>query len=319
LAAIEAELGEGARPDLKEPAAVLSRRYRSESLSASRGGFGTGEGHAYLATRLPATFAVTRRVLAELAELRPAFRPESLIDLGAGPATASWAAVDVFGPVRRALLVERDASMSSLGARLAESGLNELVADLKWLRGDAGDLELPESDLVIASYLFGELGREREMVSLKTWWTATRSELVIVEPGTPAGFARLRAARSALISWGAYVAAPCPHDGPCPMEGSDWCHFAVRIDRSALHRDLKGARLGYEDEKYSYLIASRDQVGARLARLVRSTRLHKGHVRLVVCEEAGLNERVISRRDGDLYRRARDARWGDRLEIHSSI
>jgi len=103
------------------------------------------------------------------------------------------------------------------------------------------------------------------------------------------------------------------------MEGSDWCHFAVRIDRSALHRDLKGARLGYEDEKYSYLVASREHARTPVARLVRSPRLHKGHVRLVVCEAAGLNERVVSRRDGELYRCARDARWGDRLKIDSPI
>jgi len=142
--------------------------------------------------------------------------------------------------------------------------------------------------------------------------------LALVEPGTPAGFERLRAARSALISWGARVGAPCPHDQTCPMVGSDWCHFAVRLERSALHRDLKAARLGYEDEKYSYLVVSPSPPSAPAARLVRSPRPHRGHVRLVLCETDGLTERVISRRDGELYRRARDARWGDRLELDSN-
>ena len=40
--------------------------------------------------------------------------------------------------------------------------------------------------------------------------------------------------------------------------GANWCHFAVRLARTSLHRDVKGARLGYEDEKYSFLVVSPD-------------------------------------------------------------
>ena len=39
---------------------------------------------------------------------------------------------------------------------------------------------------------------------------------------------------------GAYVVAPCPHDGQCPMEGTkSWCHFAQRFQRSDLQRRHK--------------------------------------------------------------------------------
>ena len=38
----------------------------------------------------------------------------------------------------------------------------------------------------------------------------------------------------------AYVVAPCPHDGKCPMEGTrSWCHFAQRFQRSDLQRRHK--------------------------------------------------------------------------------
>jgi ribosomal protein RSM22 (predicted rRNA methylase) len=222
----------------------------------------------------------------------------------------------VFSSIEHAELVEREPDMAALGVRLARSGLADLLADAAWTIGDAAEVTARRSDLVVAAYVLGELGHDRELSALQRWWGLTRGELVLVEPGTPAGFERLRAARSALISWGAQVTAPCPHDDRCPMAGTDWCHFAVRLERSSLHRELKRARLGYEDEKYSYLAVSASRPSVPVARLVRSPRSHKGHVRLFLCEAGGLGERVISRRDGEIYKRARAACWGDRLELN---
>ena len=60
--------------------------------------------------------------------------------------------------------------------------------------------------------------------------------LLIIEPGTPAGYARMIALRSQLIASGAHVAAPCPHQAPCPLATPDWCHFAQRLPRSRAHK-----------------------------------------------------------------------------------
>jgi len=314
-AALEGELGDLRPRDLRGPATTLSDRYRMQDVPGSTHGFAPGQVHAYLATRGPATFAAIRRVLAEVALSRPGWAPSSVLDLGAGPGTATWAAVSVFPSIESAQFVEREPEMAALGARLAARGLTGLLPGAVWTNADAAVATGPMSDLVVAAYVLGELGDERERTALERWWGATRGELVLVEPGTPAGFERLRAARSSLISFGAHVTAPCPHDGRCPMVGPDWCHFAVRLERSALQRELKGARLGYEDEKYSYLAVSPRRQPAPVARLVRSPRPHKGHVRLFLCEEGGFGERVISRRDGEIYGRARAARWGDRLDL----
>jgi ribosomal protein RSM22 (predicted rRNA methylase) len=312
-AAIERELSDLRHRDLRGPASVLSERYRFGDLTGGSHGFAPGQVQAYLATRVPATFAATRRVLSELSSLRPGWAPRSVLDVGAGPGTATWAAKAVFPSIEQAQLVEREPVMAALGVRLAGSDLPDLLGDCAWTIGDAVEVATAKSDLVVVAYVLGELGHGREQPALQRWWGATGGELVLVEPGTPAGFERLRAARSALISWGAQVTAPCPHDGRCPMAGPDWCHFSVRLERSSLHRELKGARLGYEDEKYSYLAVSASRPSSPVARLVRSPRRHKGHVRLLLCETSGLGERIISRRDGEIYKRARAARWGDRL------
>ena len=50
---------------------------------------------AYNIMRMPATFAVAFRVLRELRICRPEISPSSLLDFGAGPGTAIWAAQQV--------------------------------------------------------------------------------------------------------------------------------------------------------------------------------------------------------------------------------
>jgi ribosomal protein RSM22 (predicted rRNA methylase) len=316
-AAVERELDDLSARDLRGPAERLSARYRFPGAVERTADFALGELQAYLATRVLATFAATRSVLAEMSSLRSSWAPRTVLDLGAGPGTATWAAASVFGSIERAVLVERDPQMAALGLRLAQSSPSGLLPESSWSIGDAGATTGQPSDLVVAAYVLGELGPHREGVALEHWWRATLGELVLIEPGTPAGFERLRAARTALIDRGAFVTAPCPHDDRCPLQAPDWCHFAVRLTRSPLHRESKRARLGYEDEKYSYVVVSANRGSRAAARLVRSPRAHKGHVRLRLCEAAGLNERVVSRRDGDLYKRARAARWGERLDLGS--
>lgn len=312
-AAIERELGDLRQKDLLGPASVLSERYRFKEAE-DRHGFAPGQLQAYLATRAPATFAASCTVLSELRSLRPGWVPRTVLDLGAGPGTATWAAATVFPSLEHAELVEREPDMAALGARLAKAGAPLLLANAAWTIADVSQLTAQKTDLVVGAYVLGELRAEQDPPALERWWSATRGALVLVEPGTPAGFERLRAARRVLVSWGAHVTAPCPHDNLCPMEGSDWCHFAVRLKRSSLHRELKGGKLGYEDEKYSYLAVSASRPCRPVARLVRSPRPHKGHVRLWLCEAGGLTESVLSRRDGEIYKRARRARWGERLD-----
>ena len=88
--------------------------------------------------------------------------------------------------------------------------------------------------------------------------------------------------------------------------------FAVRLDRSALHRRVKGGRLGHEDEKFSYVVATRDPLPSAAARVLRLPVTRKGLVQLEVCDAAGSAQRVVvTRRDPIAYRAARDASWGD--------
>ena len=50
---------------------------------------------AYMAARMPACYAAVYKVLEEVSMRLPGFAPESMLDFGAGPGTAIWAAHEV--------------------------------------------------------------------------------------------------------------------------------------------------------------------------------------------------------------------------------
>ena len=85
---------------------------------------------------------------------------------------------------------------------------------------------------MVASYLVGEMQDAERADLADLMWAKTSDTLLIVEPGTPAGYARIIALRGQLIAQGAHVAAPCPHDAECPLIAPDWCHFTQRLPRS---------------------------------------------------------------------------------------
>lgn len=170
--------------------------------------------------------------------------------------------------------------------------------------------------LVTVSYVLGELSEDvrREVVADAA--RSARDGVVVVEPGTPEGYLRVLEARRQLVADGFEVLAPCPHSAACPMEGTaDWCHFAARVQRSALHRRVKGGELGHEDEKFAYVAAVRPGEsggGPAAGRVVRHPQLRKGQVLLQLCTAGeGLARTTVSKRQGTRYRAARDLRWGD--------
>lgn len=229
-----------------------------------------------------------------------------------------WAAETIWPSLSRISLLERDAHMIALGRRLAAESAAASLREARWMQGDVLEAQdLGAHDLVIASYVIGELKEPRVPALIDRLWAATRGTLVLVEPGTPLGFARIRDFRERLIAQGGNLVAPCPHHGPCPMSGTDWCHFAQRLSRSRLHRQVKAGDLSYEDEKYSFVSFSRLPSADIRGRVLRHPTIRSGHVLLRICTPEGLSDTIVSRRQGDAFRRARDLGWGAVLAPHA--
>jgi ribosomal protein RSM22 (predicted rRNA methylase) len=238
-----------------------------------------------------------------------------LLDVGAGPGTASFAAAAAWPDIAGITMIEATRVFAGIAGDLAAASPHPALAGSSRILADATRFgrDLPRADLVVAAYAMAEIAPAEMTALIAALWRATDGALVLIEPGTPAGFARIRAARAALIEAGAGIAAPCPHTRDCPIVTPDWCHFAVRLSRSREHRLAKGADSPFEDEKFSYVVAVRPSVAVvpYAARILAPPHAGKAEMRLKLCTADGaIAERTVPRRERAEYARLRRLWWG---------
>ena len=308
-AALDARLQGVSRNEAAGRAALISQNYRAG------GGSDTirceADALAYVLARMPATYAAVTASLNALREIKPDFAPRSLLDVGAGPGTASWAALASFASLQQLNAIDANGALRSLALDLARG--TERLGQLLYRAGEARAAlaEAEAADLVVASYLIGEVRDADRSALADRMWAKTADTLLVVEAGTPAGHDRILALRQRLVAAGAQVAAPCPHDGSCPLIAPDWCHFSQRLPRSQAHRQVKGAALAFEDEKFSYVALTRVRVARHPLRVLAQPQISKVAVRAKLCSTSGISDRTIPRRQKAEYQRFRQLDWGD--------
>jgi ribosomal protein RSM22 (predicted rRNA methylase) len=304
-----------ARKGLAERAGKISDAYRAGRTSAAVVKDGD-DATAYVLARLPATYAACARAFDETARIAPDFAPTSLLDAGAGPGGAAWAALETWPSLARARLLDSNRAFLDMSAALAAEA-PAVLRDAARLRADlAAPDAWPRAELVIASYALAEIAPPRQAAMVEALWAACDGVLILVEPGTPDGWRRILAARDGLIGSGAELLAPCPHALACPIVAPDWCHFVQRLPRSRDHRLAKGGELPFEDEKFIYLAAARPGIAttARTARVLAPPRTAKPAITLKLCTPEGAAElRAVPRRDKPAFAVARRLDWGDAL------
>jgi ribosomal protein RSM22 (predicted rRNA methylase) len=120
-AALDRALDGRGRAGLAERAARTSETYRAGQASAGviRD---ADDALAYALTRLPATYAACRAVFASARRAAPGFAPTRLLDVGAGPGTAGWAAAEVWPELTSATWLEANPAFAALARELAANG-----------------------------------------------------------------------------------------------------------------------------------------------------------------------------------------------------
>jgi ribosomal protein RSM22 (predicted rRNA methylase) len=76
---------------------------------------------------------------------------------------------------------------------------------------------------------------------------------------------------------------------------------------------LKGANVPFEDERYSYVVVTREKFSGG-ARILAPPLEAKPGLTFKLCDENGLRAAFVASRDKDAYRRARKLGWGDLFE-----
>ncbi|MES2253203.1 MAG: small ribosomal subunit Rsm22 family protein [Pseudomonadota bacterium] len=299
----------------KEAYTDLTERYRNSNAS----GFNSkAEMAAYIEARFPATFSVVAHILG--AEITADTPIQSTLDLGAGPGTATLAAINHF-PILYATLVEQTPEFMSA----AKVVLTPTYPSTSFTYSceSVHNANFPKVDLVLLSYLLTEMHERQALRLYESSLNATKIFNLVILPGTPAAFKLLLQLRDQAIALGYTIVAPCPHGMICPMtqQTDQWCHFRQRLSRSRAHQAIKKGSLGYEDEPYCYLLVTpgksdhaADKNVITENRIINTPRHRPGHIYVDVCTKSGAREtQCVTKKDKSVFKTAKDLKWGDRI------
>lgn len=287
--------------ELKEVVASISSSYLEEDkISVINNEL---KAKIYAAFRMPATYKAVSEVLEEtLSRYNPDIK--SSLDIGAGLGAASLALSNLKEGIKFELY-EKESAMRELGTKILDDD------KFKYKEFDVIKDEIKDKyDIIMSSYVLNEISKADREVVVNKMFEASNGLIVIVEPGTPNGYQIIKEIREQILAKGMHIVAPCPHEDKCPMTSSDWCHFSTRVQRSKLHKELKGGEAPFEDEKYSYIVLSKNNVSRCSNRILRHPNIYKGMIKLTTCSNEGIKE-VEIRKNHPSYKMIKKLKVGD--------
>lgn len=307
---IEQEVQKYNLSNLKEYANDLSFRYMNEERNGKVLLSKNEEAVVYSIIRMPATFCACFKALEQTFKYYDG-KIESVLDVGAGLGAATWAIKEKKGCLNFTCL-EREDAMRNLGQKLMKGKI-----DANWLKNDILKNEISgKYDLVVISYMINELSCNDRLEVIKKLLSVTNKVLLIVEPGTPIGFKNIRKIRDYAIDNGLFIMAPCIGNSKCMLDENDWCSSYCRVERTKIHKILKNGELPYEDEKFSYVAISKDEVlNYPKARILRHPIIQSKMVKVKLCTKNGIKETIITKKNSEIYKDLKKKISGDSLDF----
>jgi len=226
---------------------------------------------------------------------------EDMTDVGCGTLAGSLAFDEVFN-LPKIVGLEKNKYMLNFSQKMAT---NCSLSNYELKECDMTKDSIVSSDLVLASFSLNELKDDRLFNVLEKMISSTKKYLVIVEAGTPKRFEFMKLIKEYVLSKGLSLLAPCGSSKKCQIVGDDWCHFYCRLNRTKEQRFFKDATLSYEDEKFTYLIFSKQKVSVNYSRVIARPQVRKGVISLKICSPNGVVNKDITSKDKQKFKIAK--------------
>lgn len=303
---------------IREHVTTICQRYLHESGQGKKLVKTPDEVIAYAVSRMPATYCAVYTALESMCE-QYSGQFHSLLDFGSGTGTVSWAADALFS-LDCITCVEREQYMIEAAQKITGYG-SEAIKHTEWIQKSVTSESMIETpidayDLVTASYIMNELQEKEKDIFLGHMWNHANDVILIIEPGTTAGYQNILKARQYFLDRGANMVAPCINNGACNLKENDWCHFSCRLQRNKVQKFVKNGDAPYEDEKFSYIIVSKHKVeNKKNMRIIRHPIINKGYIDLRVCSSDGIRDVKVTSRDKALFKVIKKANWGETVSL----
>lgn len=289
----------------REHFAELSNRYRNNLGVGNSSLKKVEEAKVYALTRMPATSSAIGSVINRLSRENV----KSIMDIGAGCGAGLVALNNDFAKDVSVTCIENCKPMIEILNEtkniLGFTNVNVLEQDMRLYVSELN------YDLLMANYSLNELNRVDMENVLKKMYNATKKYILIIEAGTPNGYEIIMKSKEYLINLGMNIVAPCKNE-ICPLK-DDYCHFSVRLQRPNFDRNIKSGTLSYEDEKFSYILLSKESTKNDFENvIIRHPNYKKGLILLHCCtKNKGIENIKISKSQGEFYKKARKFDVGD--------
>jgi len=284
---------------LKNTQKILTDKYKNHTGNSKDLIAGKDESILYAVSRMPATYSVNYTLILDLINQGLLSNVKSVIDVGSGTGTVFFALKEIF-PEIEISLYEKNQNMIDVFEKLSDKSVSVNKIDL------IKENVQVNAELVTASYVLSELTENDRQKVFNNLLSVSSNYVLIIDTGTPDTYKNMMKLKDIAKKQGYSVIAPCQLD-KCPLSG-DYCQFYARVERSAVLRQAKSAELSYEDEKYFYLLFSKNPKICNGKRIIRRPKIKENEVELMLCSSIGVETVKITKKNKDLFKKSKKSK-----------